>query len=267
MIALVCAAALAMPVAAHSSALLTKGAGEVKVYAAAAVTEFTHEGQGGERHLLATVSREGEANHARTLVKWFRRSGSSSPKAAELDLAGLERLYEHVLHQDAAGIFEFEPVPPDTRKSKGRARIGPTQGDVLRAIALARERAVADLAASGSGLNPTPWGIASMKVLPAPAGQAADPDRITLRVHDAKERPISGVTLTASRGADMMCSAKSDARGVASCKLIDAHAHAPGEHDDDAEPTVITFPGLVSTDRIELPTTLRIEPSRPKGPK
>jgi len=251
---LFCTAALLSPVAASSSALFTKGAGEVRADTATAVTgvvtQFTHALPNGEKLVLGTVT----AGEGRTWVEWFPRPGSSSPSSAQLDLIGLERLYEHVLQQDPTRIYTFDAV----REGKANRQADRTQGEVLRDIALARGRAAAVVARGGS-LKPIPWSIASMEVIKAGKTKTKpDPDFISVRVVDGGKRPIAGATLTASRGADMMCSARSDARGVASCKLRDTHGHGEGTHDEDDGPTIVTFAGSVSAERIELPTTFRI---------
>ena len=262
-----CALVLAATVmtASAASALLTAGTPEVDRCSASAVTDSVtlfRSPSGGGRQLLATAWSSVASGAGSTTVTWFATSGASSVRAAELELAVLERLYAHVLEQDPAASFELRRVlqgAADPARARPERLAGPTQGDVLQAIALARQRAASDLAARGSPLKPVSWSVVSIDAAARAATQAPDPERVRVRVHDEKGQPIAGVTLTASRGADSICTARSDAEGWASCKLVDAHEHPPGADEEDAgAPIVVTFPGVVSRERILLPTTLKL---------
>jgi hypothetical protein len=245
--------AAAVPVMA-ASALFTKGTGDVQSQvstdADGAVVLFTLPVPGQEPRPLATVSQASTGGRARISIAWFERT-----REAELDLVGLEHLYEYVLQQDPAGLYEF------VRFSFGKAgrpsKVGPMQGDVLKAIALARERAIAGLAASGSPLKPIPWSVVSIE-----ASVAADPDVIRVRVLDGRGRPIAGPAVTVSRGQETVCPARLEADGRGSCKLVDAHAHDSGDEGEAAQPVIVTFPGVVSAERIDLPTTLLVSPKK-----
>ena len=256
---LLCAALVGAPACAWpASALLTAGTRELDAYTASAatgsITLFTMT-SGTGRRLLASV--DDTLRERPVVVRWHGPSADAGLNGAERDLATLERLYEYVLRLDPARTFEFRLISPLTGDDKPAARTGPDQGDVLRAIARARQRAAADLAAGGSTLKPVAWGIATIEVLPPPTGQKPDPDVVRVRVRDERQQPIAGVTLTASRGAEAICPARSDKDGIASCRLIDAHAHEGGDEDHGAA-TIVTFPGVVSSGRIEVPTTLAI---------
>jgi hypothetical protein len=222
------------------------------------VVLFTYAAAGEETRPLATAWHAKSGERGRISVTWFERPASSSLRAAELNLVGLERLYEYLLQQDPTVLYEMHRFSLDAKGAATKA--GPTQADVLSAIAAARQRAVADLAAAGSKLKPVAWGVVSIEIIEPAAGREPDPEVVSVRVRDARGRPVAGSTFTASRGAHTVCSAKLDADGLSSCKLIDAHGHAPGgDDDDDAAPLVVTFPGKVSAERIELPTTLLVE--------
>lgn len=252
-----CVALLLSPVAAASSALFTKGAGDVQTRvstnAGESVVLFSHTPAGEESRALAMAWQGKQGEGARTVIGFF------PPSAPRLSLIGLEHLYEYVLHQDAAGTFEFHDFAGKVTVGRG----GSTHAEVLRSIAFARDRAVADLVASGSGLKPIPWSVVSMEAVAASTSRNADPDEITVRVANASGSPIAAARLTATRGADMMCSGKSDAHGVVSCKLMDMHGHAPGQQDDDGDaPVIVMFAGAVSAERIDLPTTLVVAKKR-----
>ena len=269
---LVCLAALLAPAAASSSALFTQGAGDVQSHVAGNAKEsvvlLTDNAPAEETRPLATVWHTTTGERARTVVSWFERPGASSSRSAELNLVGLERLYEHLLQKDPAGTFELHRFELAARPGKTvGVKIGSTQGEVLRWIAGARQRAVADLRASGSALRPVAWSVATIEPAAASAGEKPDADRVSVRVVDATRRPIAGATLTAARGDHMLCSAQSDSRGLASCKLMDAHGHAAGVHDeeDHATPVIVTFGGVVTAQRIDLPTTRLFEPGPANG--
>jgi hypothetical protein len=251
---LLLACALGLPMAASPSKLFTEAPAEVTAETAAsgAGTVTTLKRVGGDSPVLASVSSATTAAGPEFSIRWQRRPGPQ-PDAAELDLLGLERLYAHVLQLEPTARFRFEAPRGSTPSLKAR---GATQGDVLRAIAEARHRAARELAAARSALKPTPWRIVSLKAVRA--SKDSHPDQVTVRVLDAQGKPLAGALLGATRGADMMCQARSDARGVATCKLIDTHGHGPEEHEDDG-PVIVTFPGVVGPGAIDLPTTLRID--------
>ena len=245
--------AAALPLMA-ASALFTKGTGEVRSQvstdANGAVVLFVHGAAGQEIRPLATVSHASTRDRARISIAWFERT-----RDAELDLAGLEHLYEYVLQQDPAALYEF--VRFSLGKVDRPSRAGPMQGDVLKTIAAARERAAGALAASGSGLKLVAWSSVSIE-----ASLASEPDVVRVRVLDGRGKPLAGVLVTVSRGQETVCPARLDAEGRGSCKLVDPHGHDSGHEDEDALPVIITFPGVVSAERIDLPTTLLVSPKK-----
>lgn len=185
-------------------------------------------GTGEVDQSLASVSRQQADGGMRTVASW-RPQGNP-----ERDLAALERLYQRVLQADPVGWFEFQSIAG-------------SQADVLKAIAEQRQRVTRELAARGSQLRPIPWSVVSMELL------ATADKRVSLRVH-RNPAPLAGAPLTISRPPDEICTATADAQGVASCELVDAHGDGHGE--EHHGPLVVTFPGALAPDRIDLPTTL-----------
>ena len=96
----------------------------------------------------------------------------------------------------------------------------------------------------------TPWRMVS--VTPSPRG-LHDADQPTVRILDAGA-PLVGASIIFGKAPHAGCSARTDANGVASCRLVD-------EDDDDDGPdsadtaVVATFPGVVRSDVILPPTT------------
>jgi hypothetical protein len=57
--------------------------------------------------------------------------------------------------------------------------------------------------------------------------------------------------------------AKSDAQGLATCELVDYHGD-DGDGDEGAVPVVATFSGDVGANRVLVPTTFVLGPTRPE---
>ena len=110
--------------------------------------------------------------------------------------------------------------------------------DLLGELAKARNSA-------GAGV---PWRVVSLG--PAPSGGGDD---VAARVVDA-DGPLEGAAVYFHRAPHSGCSAKSDASGVAACRLIDTHGD-DDDHDAHAVSVVATYPGDVRSDRVLAPTT------------
>ena len=158
-----------------------------------------------------------------------------SKPAPDLDIAILERLYVLSLRQETESKYCFAEA--------GR-KCEPTlsQGELLRKLVAARARAKPGV----------PWQVVTMTARKVKGGT---PDDVSARV-TLEGRPLEGTPLYFNRAPHSTCTAKADAQGVATCKLVDQHGHDDGDHDDAA--VVVTYPGDVRADFARVPMTLVI---------
>jgi hypothetical protein len=158
---------------------------------------------------------------------------------AGLEFAALEQLYSLVLRQ--------EPQARYCLGSSGRpcdaARDGVSHAQLLQALAALRARAV--------GRNPdaVPWRVVEMQGVPP---RSWDADVVGVRA-TGPQGPLAGVAVYFNRAPHSICSARTGADGVATCRLEDQHAD--GHQHDHATVVVATFPGDVRPDRVLLPST------------
>lgn len=192
------------------------------------------------RLLALIVSRRGSGESS---FHWF--PGSTARSKAE-DLSALEQLYAVALGMTATDAFRLPPVQ-DGRADARREFSEPlTHADLLAGIATAR-RCVADALLRDGGASPKRWIPVSLQLL-----SAATDVVVAARLLDASG-PVVGSSVFFTRAPHLECSAKSDAAGVATCLLEDAHGD--GEHEDEEAPTVASYGGDLRRDSIVLPTT------------
>jgi hypothetical protein len=199
-----------------------------------------------EEPLIAAVATEKTGALLRTSIVWHSK-GVATADAARLDVAALEHLYAVVLRQEADQRFDlgvFGPRP---------AIRGVSQSSVLEAIARQRMCAATQLSRQQADLAPTPWHPVSMRALRA---KRAGDKYVAVAVRDTNGQPIASGSITFARGAHLMCSSQTDAKGNAACTLW--YSHPPdGDSDEDSRaPTIATFAGIVTPSRVTLPTTL-----------
>jgi hypothetical protein len=162
------------------------------------------------------------------------------PSAATGDeLAALEQLYALVLHQEPLARYcmggAVEPCDP--------ARDGVSHARVLQNLAALRARAAAHDPAA------VPWRVVEIE---ATLRRAWDADVVAVRAM-LEHTPLQDVVVHFNRAPHSICAARTDADGVATCRLEDQHAD--GHQHDHATVVIATFPGHVRTDRVLLPTT------------
>lgn len=166
---------------------------------------------------------------------WPAAAGRS---AAEYRRAVLERLYELALHEDPEARFCLVEGQRGCAVTGARAW---THAQLLRHLASARS------SVAGAGKA---WRVVTLE----PAGAVIEGTRVAARVSDARG-PVAGASVFFHKAPHWGCAAKSGPDGVARCVLEDHHGDEES-HEDEHEPVVVTFPGVVHTGHILLPTTL-----------
>jgi len=218
--------------------------------------KFTLDQQQSGTRQLANVLYERPDGH-RTKVaaietsqgKGGTRVAIRSFASAELSVATLERLYTLALRLDpeAGFCFSERPVTCDA----GQARH--SHGEVLRQIKRAREDALATV-----GVRAAPWGSVSMARVP---GASRDADLVSVRLTSAGV-PLADVRIFFNQAPHCACVAKTDADGVANCRLVDQHGDED-EHAGEVRAVVATFPGDVKVEPVLPPTTFIVRAGRP----
>jgi hypothetical protein len=169
----------------------------------------------------------------------------SAPDPATDEVAALEHLYALVLRQEPEARYCLGGGP----RQCDPARDGVSHGELLRALAAARDREAPRTRTA------TPWRVVDMSR--APAG-TADADVVGVRATTYRV-PLEGVAVHFNRAPHSLCVARTGPDGVASCRLEDQHGD--GHLHDHAAAVVATFPGDVRPDRVLLPTTYVLPPS------
>lgn len=158
---------------------------------------------------------------------------------ADDETATLAQLYSLVLRQEPQGRYCLG----EGGRPCDAARDGLSHAQVLQALAGLRERVVASAPAA------VPWRVVEMHAVPT---ASSDEDVVGVRV-TSREGPLQDVAVYFNRAPHSICTARTRADGVATCRLEDQHGD---EHQHDhAMAVVATFPGDVRADRVILPTT------------
>jgi hypothetical protein len=165
------------------------------------------------------------------------------PGDAKLEVATLEHLYVFAIAQEPLGSYCLAAVARACDESKGRL----SHAQLLRELVEARNGAVRKQNPAG---RPVPWRVISM----APAAtDSRDADQVAVRVSTGRE-PLQGANVYFNRAPHSGCAAKSDAKGLAACRLVDQHGE-DAEEDESRVPVVATFSGDVRADRVLVPST------------
>lgn len=195
---------------------------------------------------LARLVQVGQGPQARVSVQWRQPpepGGTGASQAQEIAL--LEQLYAVILRMEPearyclggmSGLGSEEPACD-------AAHDGLTHMGMLLALTAARERAAAGMPAA------TPWRPVEMQRAPT---RTWDPDVVGV-VATNQHGPLAGAAIYFNRAPHSLCIARTNAAGVAICRLVDQHGDAH-EHDHSA-PVHATFPGEVRTDRVLPPIT------------
>jgi hypothetical protein len=202
-------------------------------------TQLTLHAGGQAPWLLASVT----ARTGRVSIVW--QSPAQRADADRIRLSGIEALYAFLLRQIPLAEFEI------TAGQAAEPRPALTHGAALAMVASWRACAVSELVASGHRARPVAWEQVSIQ-LQRPVPES--PRRVGAVIRSANGRPVAGAPATFMRGDHLACEARTGVDGAASCELFDAHGHE--DHDEDGPaPTIITFGGVVTAERILLPVT------------
>ncbi len=207
--------------------------------------------RGGELTTILARQQDGAAPRAVARLLQVRRDSKvhvsvqrlpetwTTPDRAGLEISALEQLYSLVLRQQPQALYCLVSggVPCDA------AREGVPHAQVLQALAGLRERAVLQAPAA------VPWRVVEIRRAPA---SSWDADLVGIRA-TSTQGPLEDLAIHFDRAPHSICTARTRADGVASCRLEDQHAD--GHQHDHATAVVATFPGDVRPERVLLPTT------------
>jgi hypothetical protein len=193
---------------------------------------------GAKPQPVARVVRVRQGQDLQVSIQRLPLSGSPAEVAVD-QVATLEQLYGMVFRQE-----------PKARYCLGEAgrpcnamRDGVAHAKVLNALAAAREQEALRVPAA------VPWQVVEMNDAPA---RSADADVVSVRI-TVDRAPLAGIEVHFDRPPHSICSGRTGGDGMAACRLVDSYGD---EHEDEhSVPVVATFPGVVRTDGVLLPTT------------
>lgn len=131
--------------------------------------------------------------------------------------------------------------------------------DASRARVDALLRHVAELRAASEPAGPPPgprrWRVVDI----VPRLDGNEPLKVSVRIRTHSD-PLAGATVVFAREPHLMCTALTDAEGVAACELFDTHGHTePHDTGPEAPPTIATFSGRVSADELHVPLAVALK--------
>ena len=159
-------------------------------------------------------------------------------------LAVVEQLYAMVFRLDPLSRYCIETGADEARPACHAAGMGVRHGQALQVLAAQREQAARHLPSA------VPWQLVEITPVARPS---ADFD--TVGVHLVGQGgAIERQAIHFNRAPHSICIARTDAEGLATCRLEDQHGDG-SQHSHAAE-VVAIFPGELRPDRVLLPTTL-----------
>jgi len=162
-----------------------------------------------------------------------------------LEVAVLENLYVLAVAQEPTASFCLA----EQGAGCDPARHGESHAQLLKQIVAAREAALR----GPQDASAAHWQMLTMSPAPKPG---TDPDQVAVRVA-LDQRPFQGAQVYFNRAPHSGCVARSDAGGIAACKLVDYHGDEGDEHEADV-PVVATFSGDVRPGRVLVPATFEL---------
>jgi hypothetical protein len=211
--------------------------------AEALVTVLAHQSHGQTPRPVAQLTKIVQPAGSTVSVQRFPAPAAESDSGA-VQTATLEQLYAMLVREDpkarycmAIGALPCDPVLD-----------GISHAELLRSLAEARARAAGPQGARAD------WQVVELGAPPVPV---LDADIARVRV-TRNQIPLSDVVVYFDRAPHSLCHARTDAQGVAECRLVDQkgdeHTH------DHTAPIVATYPGAVATTGALLPTTAVLSP-------
>ena len=207
------------------------------------VTVLALQRDGASPRLVAQLTQVEQPAGSDVAVQWFASPAATNDLAA-MRAATIEQLYAMLVKMDpkarycmGVGVSPCDPV-----------RDGTSHAEILRGLAEARATAPASRHARAA------WQVVE---LAAPPGIAMDADIARVRV-TRDQTPLRDAPVFFDRAPHSLCQARTDAHGVAECRLVDQKGDEH-THDHNA-PIVATYPGAVSPTMTLLPTTAVLKP-------
>lgn len=205
------------------------------------VTVLAHQPDPGATRPVALLRQH--RSQAWTSVRRLPLSDGPAP-SADLALAVIEQLYAMVFRLDPLARYCIDPGPDEIPAACQASGAEASHGRTLQALAALREQAAAHRPAA------LPWHRVEITPVPWPS---PDVDTVGVRVvgpgGSIERKPIHF-----NRAPHSICIARTDAEGLASCRLEDQHGD--GSQHSHASEVVAIFPGELRPDRVLLPTTL-----------
>ena len=186
---------------------------------------------------------------------------SDSADAADIEMAALEHLYGLVFRLQPLASFCLNERRDEGGNEgliegliEGAGICDVTQGrlshaGMLQALAALRAQAASRVVSAQGTAKPVPWRVVHMRDA---AQRLGDVDTVSVRAIEP-DGPIHRLAVHFDRAPHSICTTRTDADGVATCRLEDQHGDG-GQH-DHATAVVATFPGELRPDRVLLPTT------------
>lgn len=187
------------------------------------------------------------------VARWWQRSSGASPTvevqlapvaaaAGWPELARLEQLYALLLRLDPLARYCLEPGPLACGNADGHSH-----AQLLLQLVWLREQARVRWPQTAQ------WQDVDLQPVPAPV---ADPDVVAVQAW-VQGRPLEGVTIHFNRAPHSLCAARTQADGLAWCRLQDQHGD--GQQHEHATAVVATFPGDRQAGRVLPPITQVLE--------
>jgi hypothetical protein len=210
------------------------------------VVAITREDDSGPKPVATLAARGGSSGESATEVHWYGEQQDASADSLGTELVALETLYALVLREPPTSSFAIRGMMKDAQARQA------TQGQALAEVSRIRECIVSQLALLRPSRDVRRWHMAYLRRVSKPTDTASNERIVAVAITD-EGGPLAGATVVFSRGPHLLCTAKSDAAGIARCKLYDSHS---GDDDDvESSATVATFTGNVVDSVVHPPTT------------
>jgi hypothetical protein len=195
--------------------------------------------------LLGFVSRARKSDDPHAAYHWHPVAARRC-QASAVDLAALEHMFRVAINDVVTERYRF--AIGDGRQDESDSHL--THAQLLLRIAEERECVAGAL----TNIESRPlkrW----RSVLLEPADTGGHGAVVSARLRSA-DGPVLSATILFTRAPHLECSASTDSKGVASCRLEDMHGHDDHGDESPGAPTLASCPGEVKSDLIMLPTTL-----------
>jgi hypothetical protein len=197
----------------------------------------------GQPRLLAAVAVNAAQVHVSTNL-----SSTETPADEVHRLSALEHLYTYLHYQEP--LLRYVDAP----QVDAAGAVAGSQAAALVQVVAERQCLAVQLAARGEAVRRWEWA----SLMPVKTS-GDDVLMVAALARDSAGRPVQGASLAFARGTHFACDAKTDAQGVARCRMFDVHGHGDDDdhgHETKPQPTVVSFGGVDQGDSALLPRTL-----------